>query len=66
MRDIYQVLREKELAVARVRQEVEALRFCLPMLTEGDAATSAPGSAATSNRWPIEVDPAQKPGPYQN
>ena len=65
MRDIYQVLREKELAVARVRQEVEALRFCLPMLTEGDTATSAP-SAATSNRWPIEVDPAQKPGPYQN
>ena len=36
MRDVYQVLREKELEVSRVRQEIEALRAAIPLLTDGD------------------------------
>ena len=43
MRDIYQVLREKELEIIRVRQEIEALRSILPLLTDEDDVTpSAP------------------------
>jgi hypothetical protein len=34
MRDFYQVLREKELEIVRVRHEIEALRAILPLLTE--------------------------------
>jgi hypothetical protein len=36
MRDFYQVLREKELAVIRVREEIEALRSIIPLLEEDD------------------------------
>lgn len=39
MRDFYQVLREKELEVIRVREEIEALRSIIPLLEEeGDVA----------------------------
>ena len=35
MRDVYEVLREKEKAVARVDQEIRALRLAIPLLTDG-------------------------------
>jgi hypothetical protein len=34
MYDLYQVLRQKEKDIERVRQEIEALRFVIPMLSE--------------------------------
>lgn len=34
MRDLYQVLREKEQDVVRVRKEIEALRAIIPLLDE--------------------------------
>jgi hypothetical protein len=34
MRDFFQVLREKELEVIRVREEIEALRSIIPLLEE--------------------------------
>ena len=34
MRDIYQVLRQKELDLERLRQEIDALRFVTPLLSE--------------------------------
>lgn len=38
MRDIYEVLKEKEIALARVRREVEALRLvCTLLCDEGDS-----------------------------
>ncbi|HWX92054.1 MAG TPA: hypothetical protein VNY29_05425 [Terriglobales bacterium] len=40
MRDIYEVLREKEDAMGRVRREVKALRLAMPLLV--DAKTSIP------------------------
>ena len=34
MRDLFQVLREKEFEIARVQNEIEALRAVIPMLDE--------------------------------
>jgi hypothetical protein len=34
MRDLYQVLREKEMDIIRIRQEIEALRAILPLIAE--------------------------------
>jgi hypothetical protein len=36
MRDIYQVLREKELEMVRVRKEIDLLRAVVPLLTDED------------------------------
>jgi hypothetical protein len=36
MRDPYQLLREKESDIARVRQEIEALRAIIPLLEDDD------------------------------
>ena len=36
MRDVYQVIYEKELEMVKVRQEVDALRAILPLLAEDD------------------------------
>jgi len=72
VKDIYQVLRDKELAVARVRLELAALRFCLPLLTDANEANGASAavepSVAPSNRWPIEVEKsaAASPNPFHN
>ena len=42
MRDINEVLREKEAALAQVNREVEALRLVAPLLAEEPAETVAP------------------------
>jgi hypothetical protein len=34
MKDIYQLLREKEQRIAQLRKEIEALRVVLPMLAD--------------------------------
>jgi len=38
MKDLYQVLRQKELDIERIRKEIEALRFVTPLLSEDTAA----------------------------
>ncbi len=38
MRDIYEVLRQKELEVSRLQTEVEALRVAAPLLSEDGEA----------------------------
>ena len=40
MRDIYQLLREKELEITQVRREIEALRSILQLLTDDDEILS--------------------------
>ena len=40
MRDVYEVLRQKEREVSRLEQEVEALRVVAPLLSEGEEAGS--------------------------
>lgn len=44
MRDVYQLLHEKELEIARVRQEIEALRSIIPLLA--DEEEERPGANA--------------------
>ncbi len=52
MRDIYEVLREKEDDIERVRREVEALRSVTPLLVDETDARSKPlaGSAVRMER----------------
>ena len=65
MRNVYEVLREKEMDLARLRTEVDALRFVAPLLADrsGEPADSAterqPALAWTPtlerNRWPLKT-----------
>ena len=58
MRDVYEVLRQKELEVSRLEEEVEALRVVAPLLSEGEEAGSdSPHkpramSADRAKQWP--------------
>jgi hypothetical protein len=56
MTDLYQVLREKEMKIDRLRKEIEALHFVIPMLVEDTQPVSAPQSGRNGNgnaqRWP--------------
>jgi CheY-like chemotaxis protein len=36
MKNVYEVLRLKELEVSRLKKEVEALRIAAPLLSEGE------------------------------
>jgi hypothetical protein len=38
MKNVYEVLRQKELEVSRLEKEVEALRVAAPLLSEDDEA----------------------------
>lgn len=56
MKDPYQVLRQKETDIERVRKEIEALRFVIPLLAEdGDRIEHGPASPtlrrAGSRNW---------------
>jgi hypothetical protein len=49
MRDVYEVLRQKEVEMVRVRKEIEALHFVVPLLAEDEdrvqfGLTSPPSS----------------------
>jgi hypothetical protein len=69
MRNPHEVLRQKEMDLARVRQEVEALRSVAPLLFESDDQFRDPPEllwtgAPPKNRWPLEVEelPQVSPG----
>jgi len=47
MKDIYQVLRQKELDLERLRQEIEALRFVTPLLSEDTESEKSARSTRT-------------------
>jgi hypothetical protein len=61
MKNIYEVLREKELDLARLRTEVNALRFVAPLLVAepGDDHLTKPdiswAPALQKNKWPLKV-----------
>ena len=48
MTDFYQVLRQKEMAIERIRKEIEALQLVIPMLAEDTQPVSAPASPPRS------------------
>jgi hypothetical protein len=58
MRNVHEVLRQKELDLTRVRQEVEALRYVAPMLTESRRSQTAPFESEfpKTNRWPLQIE----------
>jgi hypothetical protein len=65
MKNIYEVLREKETDLARLRTEVEALRLVAPMLADqsgepnDNAGVRRPDNAWTPalerNKWPLKT-----------
>jgi hypothetical protein len=65
MKNIYEVLREKEIDLARLRIEVDALRFVVPLLVErsaepnNDQGVPKPdltwSPALEKNKWPLKV-----------
>jgi len=60
MKNVYEVLRQKELELTRLEKEVEALRIAAPLLSEekeGVEATSAgkSGTVSTVSQQPIRV-----------
>jgi len=57
MRNVREVLRQKELDLTRVRREVEALRYVAPMLVEaGNIPLPAPElELRQRNRWPLQI-----------
>lgn len=56
MRDLYQVLRQKELDLERTRKEIEALRSVIPLLAEemerGEKSRTSLASAPAQPRRP--------------
>ncbi len=60
MKNVYEVLRQKELELARLEKEVEALRVAAPLLSDGneavaEAVNSKPTLAATAGQQPIRI-----------
>ena len=61
MKDPYQILSQKEMDIERVRREIEALRFVIPLLAENadwvEDGLASPGShsretgIATAKGW---------------
>ncbi len=41
MKDVYEVLRQKEIELVRLRQEVDALKLIIPLVVEGDETPQA-------------------------
>jgi hypothetical protein len=65
MRDVYEVLRQKELEVSRLKQEVEALRVAAPLLSDGGAEDDRPGPRLQRavNETPQPQDRSEKGWP---
>jgi hypothetical protein len=65
MKNVYEVLRQKELELARLEKEVEALRVAAPLLSDdkesGSDVTTAKPTLATAN--PAPQQPIRIPQP---
>jgi hypothetical protein len=68
MKNVYEVLRQKELELARLEKEVEALRVAAPLLSDekemvNDTAISKPTLTAAA---PVPQQPIRIPQPAVN
>jgi hypothetical protein len=66
MKNVYEVLRQKELELARLEKEVEALRVAAPLLSDGqeavaEAVNSKPTLAASAAQQPIRIPQTTAP-----
>jgi hypothetical protein len=52
MKDVYEVLRLKELEVSRLSREIEALRVAAPLLTDGEQEEHGEGFGSAGNPRP--------------
>jgi len=57
MKNVYEVLRQKELELSRLEKEVEALRVAAPLLSEDKEAgkDNKPTLDATASQQPIRI-----------
>ena len=53
MRDLYQVLREKESEILRIRQEIEALRAIIPLLDDSDDTMHGASAMVANMQGPV-------------
>lgn len=69
MKNVYEVLRQKELELSRLEREVEALRVAAPLLADdkevlAEATNNKPALAGTTPQQPIRIpQPAVNPTP---
>lgn len=65
MKNVYEVLRQKELELSRLEKEVEALRVAAPLLSDDkDAASDATGTKPTlTASSPAPQQPIRIPQP---
>ena len=54
MKDVYEVLRQKELEISRLETEVEALRVVAPLLSENQEVSHDDQPTATSSTAPSQ------------
>jgi hypothetical protein len=59
MKDVYEVLRSKELEMETLEAQIQALRIAAPLLS--DDVDSRDGSATVSPRWTTPPRPIQVP-----
>ena len=55
MKNIHEVLRQKEQEVAALQDEIEALRKVLPLLSDGQDGTGKSASALSRSRQPMRI-----------
>jgi adenylyl- and sulfurtransferase ThiI len=58
MKNVYEVLRQKELELTRLEKEVEALRVAAPLLSEEKESvteTAKPTLTSTTSQQPIRI-----------
>jgi hypothetical protein len=53
VRDIYEVLRDKEDAIERVRREIKALRLVIPLLADAKTSIPQPAARREANTEPV-------------
>jgi len=55
MKNVYEVLLQKELEIKRIRTEIEALRLAAPLLEDQPLEHVLP-SLVRQNRWPLTLE----------
>src|SRR5690348_12408045 len=59
MKNLQDVLQEKESALLRVREEIEALLLVAPMLVETSEHLPNP-ETPSRNRWPLDIEESRE------
>lgn len=63
MKDIYEILRQKEIDCARVQAEIEALRLVIPLLDTEKQPAVQPGAAEQEDNLVSEAKANGTEGP---